>query len=113
MSRLPLLVAALLSGAACAGQAQPPADGQQLYRHWCGGCHAKGSGNPGTMALDALYQGARPADLEERTDLQPEYVKYIVRNGRSTMPTWRKAELDDVQLQAIADYLKPKSPPSP
>ena len=46
-----------------------------------------------------------PAVLEERTDLVPEFVKVIVRQGVSFMPQLRKTEISDADLEALAAYL--------
>lgn len=83
----------------------PVPNGNKLYQQWCAACHAAGPGHPGTQALDALYKGATPAVLEEREDLQPATVTYFVRNGRSTMPSFRKTEITDKELEEIGHYL--------
>lgn len=80
-------------------------EGQQLYAHWCAACHAPGPGHPGTQALEARYGGALPGALEDRSNLTPEFVEVFVRNGISIMPFFRKTEIDDQQLDAIAAYL--------
>jgi mono/diheme cytochrome c family protein len=74
----------------------------------CAVCHGSGPGKPGTRALAAKYKGAEPALLEERTDLKPDYVRYVVRHGVSVMPFFRKTELSDGDLDAIAAYLSRK-----
>jgi len=85
--------------------------GKQVYQYWCATCHGAGIGAngvqylPGTNALRAKYKGEKPALLEERTDLTPELVKFFVRNGVSIMPQFRKVEVDDADLDAIAAYL--------
>ena len=68
-------------------------------------CHGDGPDHPGTSSLQIKYQGKLPALLEERTDLKPELVRYYVRNGFAMMPRFRKTELDDAQVEAIARYL--------
>src|SRR6185312_9451634 len=40
----------------------------------------------GTQMLERKYKGSKPALLEQRTDLQPEAVKFIVRHGQGIMP---------------------------
>jgi mono/diheme cytochrome c family protein len=85
--------------------------GKQVYQYWCATCHGPGIGAngvqhlPGTNALLAKYKGEKPALLEERTDLTPELVKFFVRNGVSIMPQFRKVEVSDPDLDAIAAYL--------
>jgi mono/diheme cytochrome c family protein len=101
--------AAAFGGAACAQEANA-VRGAEVFRHWCAPCHAPGLRHPGTQALEALYKGAKPAALEERTDLVPELTRSFVRNGVSVMPPFRKTEISDADLEALAAYLAPKSP---
>ena len=63
---------------------------------------------PGTAALEFHYKGSKPAVLEERTDLTPAMVKSSVRNGVSVMPRFRKTEISDTELDAVATYLTRK-----
>ncbi|MNG32292.1 hypothetical protein D3C84_1182670 [compost metagenome] len=60
------------------------------------------------MALRVKYEDKIPAVLEERTDLTPEFVAYIVRNGANTMPFFRKTEISDKELAAMGMYLSRK-----
>ncbi|MGY0559285.1 c-type cytochrome [Luteimonas sp. A277] len=98
---------------AAGSQPAPPAKqvpehlrgGQQLYEYWCAACHARGPGHPGTQALEARYGDAMPGTLEDRTNLTPEFVAIIVRNGISVMPFFRKTEINDEELAAIGAYL--------
>jgi mono/diheme cytochrome c family protein len=46
-----------------------------------------------------------PALLEKRTDLTAALVKTYVRNGITVMPFFRKTEISDAELDAIAAYL--------
>jgi mono/diheme cytochrome c family protein len=86
-----------------AGDGQPR--GYVPYQSYCSMCHGEGPGKPGTMALGAKYKGAEPALLDQRTDLTPQLVKTYVRNGVSIMPFFRKTEISDADLDAIAAYL--------
>ena len=79
--------------------------GQVVYEHWCAPCHAAGMEHPGTMALNTKYQGKIPAVLIDRTDLTPEVIKTFVRHGVSIMPFFRKTEISDKQLDALARYI--------
>lgn len=79
--------------------------GEAVYRYWCTPCHDSGPEMPGTRALEVRYSGEKPAVLEERTDLIPEFTKAIVRNGISVMPFFRKTEISDADLDALAAYL--------
>jgi (+)-pinoresinol hydroxylase len=79
--------------------------GNDLYQYWCATCHGRGPGQPGTTALAAKYKGALPGLLEERTDLSQQSVRFNVRRGTSIMPFFRKTEISDADLDAIAQYL--------
>lgn len=68
-----------------------PQRGQMFYAKICGHCHETGVG----------------PQIRHR-NLPPEYVKFIVRNGRGAMPTFRSAEFDDDLLAEIIDYLESK-----
>ena len=74
-------------------------------------------GIPGTIALQAKYGGKLPALLEDRTDLSASSVRFFVRRGVSIMPFFRKTEVSDADLDAIAAYLTrpragaPSAPP--
>jgi len=82
--------------------------GQQVYRKWCSPCHAPGANMPGTAAIEFHYKGSKPAVLEERTDLTPAIVKGFVRTGIYVMPRFRKTEISDAELDAVAAYLTRK-----
>ena len=88
--------------AADAGQIE---QGKQVYQYWCWNCHGEGVGKPGTQALAAKYKGSKPAILDQRTDLTPAVTKIFVRKGVSIMPFFRKTEITDAQLNALAAYL--------
>jgi hypothetical protein len=63
---------------------------------------------PGTAALAAKYKGKQPAVspvLEERTDLTAASVRFFVRQGVSVMAPFRKTEITDADLDALAAYL--------
>ena len=60
---------------------------------------------PGTDALAAKDKGTKPALLEERKDLTPQFIKIFVRNGVSVMPRFRKTELSEADLEALSAYL--------
>lgn len=79
--------------------------GQLTYDKWCAPCHAPGPDHPGTQALDALYRGGKPGALIQRTDLTPPIVKQFVRKGVSVMPFFRKTEISDAELDALAAFL--------
>jgi mono/diheme cytochrome c family protein len=104
-------VVGLVALVAMGAQAQEPrARGQAVFENWCAPCHAPGARHPGTQALEALYKGAKPAALEQRTDLTPELTRAFVRTGVSVMPPFRKTENSDSDLDALAAYLAPGMP---
>ncbi len=95
--------------------AQAPATsaqrGKEVFEYWCATCHGPGIGTfgaphlPGTTALQAKYKGSLPALLDERTDMQPVFIKTMVRNGVTVMPFFRKTEVSDADLEALVAYL--------
>lgn len=82
--------------------------GQQIFRRYCWECHGDGPDRPGTDALQAKYKGAISARLDRRSDLSASVIVYVVRHGISVMPSMRKTEISDAELQAIAAYLARK-----
>jgi mono/diheme cytochrome c family protein len=99
-----LLGALLVLGAIPSTYADESA-GHQVFAKWCAPCHSRGPGNPGTAALAAVYRNSKPAALEDRTDMTPAFVKQAVRNGVNVMPFFRKTEISDAELDALAAYL--------
>jgi len=79
--------------------------GRDVFDYWCAACHAAGPGMPGTAALQVKYDGALPALLTERSDLTAEVIAFYVRNGVSVMPPFRKTEIGDSDLSALASYI--------
>jgi mono/diheme cytochrome c family protein len=98
-----------LAGSAAAAESGQPERGRAAYQYWCATCHAAGQWEgrqlPGTISLQLKYNGSRPAALEERTDLTPEYVSYVIRHGSGGMPFFRKTEISDRDMGDIAAYL--------
>lgn len=84
--------------------------GYVQFQEYCAVCHGAGVGKPGTLALQAKYKGAKPALLADRTDLTAALVKTYVRNGIAVMPFFRKTEISDADLDAIAAYLTRNNP---
>ncbi len=97
-------------GAAAGAQEASVERGNEVFQYWCAPCHAPGPRHPGTQALEALYKGAKPAALEQRTDLIPDLTRSFVRAGVSVMPPFRKTEISDADLAALAAYLAPEAP---
>ena len=82
------------------------AAGQAGFNRWGAACHSAGPLHPGTTALQAKYNGALPAELERRTDFEPETIHYFLRNGISIMPPFRKTEVTDKEEQDLIAYLR-------
>lgn len=84
--------------------------GAAVFNNWCSACHARGGQNaPGTTSLQNKYQGSVPAALEDRRDLTADVLKTFVRNGVATMAPFRKTEVSDADLDALAAYLTQRS----
>ena len=82
--------------------------GKQVFDVWCGICHGlpNGASGGGTETLAALYRGTDiPAQLEDRSDLTAELVITLTRDGRNTMPNFRKTEISDAELEALVAHL--------
>lgn len=85
--------------------------GQAVYEASCAPCHARGPGSdgaamlPGPAALTIKYRGSLSPYLEEREDLNAEVLRLFVRNGTGSMPRFRKTELSDADIDAIAAYI--------
>lgn len=109
--RLPAMTAGALlaTGAPLAVAQDAPEDlGKQVFDVWCGICHGlpNGASGGGTETLAALYRGTEvPAQLEDRGDLTAELVVTLTREGRNTMPNFRKTEISNSELEALVAYL--------
>jgi (+)-pinoresinol hydroxylase len=89
------------------------AHGHEVFEAWCAPCHAPVSGEErlaGTSTLQMIYKGAKPAALEQRTDLTPQRVAEFVRHGVNAMPWFRKTELSDEDVAAVGAYLARNNP---
>jgi len=102
-------IASSWTTATVSGQGQP--HGYVEYQKFCSACHGEGVGRPGTLALQAKYKGAVPALLDKRTDLTPQLIKMYVRSGITVMPSFRKTEISDADLDAICAYLTRNNKP--
>lgn len=109
----------LTAAATLATGASPPprvvkADGpgRVTFARQCAPCHGAGPGDdgapmlPGTAALAAKYKGDLPGALELRSDLDADVIRLFVRSGSGAMPAFRKSELSDTDIDAIAAYLR-------
>lgn len=105
MSRLALLLALACAAAPLRAQepplTTPQEQGRKLFQSTCLYCH--GERVWGTFALQRRL--GSDGLLEKRTDLVAPFVKTVVRNGLGSMPAYRRTELTDAEVDAIADYL--------
>ena len=84
--------------------AQNASPGKKIFDTQCTYCHAPGDEHPGTMQL-RVTRGEDFAVLEQRADLTPDYVKYIVRNGLNGMAPFTPTTITDAELDQLAAYL--------
>lgn len=112
LSSAPALAASPGPTTAPAAQvAAAPSPGRSAFDRWCAECHAAGVGHPGTQQLERI-RGSKLALLEARTDLEPAYIRYVVRHGQNAMPAYRPSEITDADLEAIAQHLGRKAAPA-
>ncbi len=105
------LAGLIIGGSVLAAEPSDPyAAGRAVYTKWCAPCHDPGVIHPGTNALTAKYQGVKSGVLLEWKDLPPELVRHLVRNGISVMPQFRKTEISDADLDALAKFLSRNTP---
>jgi mono/diheme cytochrome c family protein len=108
-----LLAGLVLAGLSGARAAQEPSveRGKAAFSHRCGMCHR--DGGTGTFILKRRL-GADKSLLEKRTDLNPVYVRTVVRWGLTNMPRISRVELPDPDLEAVIAYLNgPKAAAQP
>ncbi|MEI6644035.1 MAG: cytochrome c [Novosphingobium sp.] len=104
-----LITPLALLGLATGSLAHAAPDGGTLFARNCASCHASGPGHPGTARL-IIDSGPDVAVLEQRSDLNAERVTTAVRQGFQMMPPFRRTELSDAEVKAIARWLSaPKS----
>ena len=81
--------------------------GQQKYDLFCSGCHNPGEGHAGTMKL-ALLKGEENSVITERSDLNAEYIRFVVRDGLLEMATFRPTDINDRELDSLIQYILSK-----
>jgi len=97
-----LCVAGMAMPTAQAGEDPAIMRGQEAFTHRCAMCHREG--NTGTVIL-ARRLGKEKSVLERRTDLQPAYIRQVVRAGLVNMPPLSRVEMPDTDLDAVIAYL--------
>lgn len=87
------------------------ARGKALFESLCAPCHGKQPGLdgspllPGSARLQTKYEGEPSPFLEDRDDLDFETLRFFIRNGVGTMPSFRKTEIVDAGIADIAAFL--------
>ena len=107
---LGLLLLAASLGVAAAEEAVEgidtrPRSGEKSWALFCQGCHKPGTEGPGTRVLAARL-GWDKAPLKGRQDLDPAYVKHVVRHGLLEMAPLRPTDITDEELDALIAYLR-------
>lgn len=106
--------AGAVAGAAPSVAAADATRGQDVYRIWCYDCHASTGGRyvppAGFTVLSKRYGADKPGDLALRTDLEPAYIRTMVRNGLNVMPRTRKTEVTERELDDLIAYLTRNKP---
>lgn len=96
----------VITGSANAQDSQIINQGKKVYDHYCSWCHSGGERLKfGTKSLQMKYNGAIPAALEDRTDMNHEYIERFVRKGIGLMVKYRKTEINDADFDALVAYL--------
>ena len=102
-----LLLGLLVFMVASTNVAADEARGKAVYEHWCAHCHDERPAAPGRLKLE-WTRGLQHSVLSDRADLSAEYITVIVRRGSAEMPSFRKTEISNTDLAAIAAYLNRK-----
>lgn len=105
MAAAAILIGVTAGAAQAADQGANPSYGKMRYDRMCAPCH-----NKGYWAANRLGArlGKENAVLENRTDLNTQYIETVVRRGMGSMPPYRKTELSPADLDAISKYLTRK-----
>ena len=105
-------LAALAAGVTANAQpADPVQHGKALFQRSCAPCHGVGPGDdgrpmlPASQSLKLKYKGSKSPFLEDRSDLPYPVLRVFVRHGSWSMPGFRKTEVSDPDVEAIAAYL--------
>jgi mono/diheme cytochrome c family protein len=87
-------------------------DGAALFSNNCGYCHLVGGMGTNLLTKQRIAAGQPPetALLVNRTDLQPDYIKSVVRMGKGAMPHQTKVDITDAELDSVAAYLATAKP---
>jgi mono/diheme cytochrome c family protein len=111
MNRLGLALSAVLL-AASAARADPPttsrqAEGAALFARTCVYCHGEHAWAARDLGKD---KGPDRALIAQRTDLDPAYIRHVLRHGVGNMPAYTPTDLSPAQVEAVVDYLTRNKP---
>ena len=81
------------------------AKGEKIFVNQCEFCHGRGIEQGGTHRLRQRYGGTVTEYVQDRTDMEPEYIRNIVRNWNIGMPAIRPTEITDEELEWLIAYL--------
>jgi len=101
----------LANAAAEAQESQTLAErGASIYANSCAPCHAQRPDSapilPGAQSLSIKYAGSLSPYIEERPDLaNAQVLTGFLRAGVGSMPPFRKTEISDEDIAAIAAFL--------
>ena len=98
----PILMLAVASGAAGVQAAERSAE--TVWTMHCEGCHRPDAQGPGPLMLGHRFGESR-ADIASNPDLDPTYLKQVVRSGFLEMAPFRNTEISDRELDALIDFL--------
>lgn len=87
-------------------------DGAALFSNRCGACHLAGGMGTNLLTKQRMAAGEPPESglLARRADLNADYVKAMVRNGKLAMPRLSRVEVTDPELDSIAAWLAKAKP---
>jgi mono/diheme cytochrome c family protein len=77
--------------------------GAALYERHCVSCHAPAGW--GSRRLASRLGPKRPAVLNQRSDLNPLYVAFVIRHGLGPMPPFIPTELSALAVSRIVEFL--------
>ncbi len=97
---LPLLAVATFAVSVNAAEQQSA--GAALYHHECVPCHAAGAT---ASIMLAKRVGKDKALLTQRDDLDPDYIRTVVRRGINSMMPLSRVQVTDDQLNEIIHFL--------
>ncbi len=82
-------------------------DGKALFENHCGSCHLAGGMGTNLLTKQQMMAGQPPEKglLANRTDMSPDYVKAVVRQGKMAMPPQTRVDITDAELDSVASYL--------